>query len=107
MILRQGIVNKPVADVCANHPREIRVAFDKLRGLIDVDTDTNTMVPRKGFLHEEILSSFLLTHNLIPIGLPARGSSFFDEETGLWTGVIGLVSLVSHICCPQLFGIIF
>ena len=99
LMIRQGNVNKQVADVCKHRPRQVRVAYDQM---VKVNTyHANTMVKRtseefwNGYIHEEILSSFLLSHNLIPTWHGVHGSSsFFDEDTGLWTGVIGLVSLV-------------
>ena len=100
LMIRQGNVNKHVADVCKHRPRQVRVAFDKGKH-INVDADTNTMVLRTkdkswtGIRHDEILSSFLLSHNLIPTWLDVNGArETFDEDTGLWTGMIGLVSLV-------------
>ena len=99
MILRQGYVNKPVVDVCTA-PREVRIAFKQNPGWFEVDTETNTMVETEypdnlnGHGRDgEILSPFLHSHNLIPTWLDAKSGGRFDEDSGLWTGVIGLVSL--------------
>ena len=96
LFLRQGKVNKHVGDVCTK-PREVRVAFNQEPSVFEVDTSTNTMVEYSyspGILYtHEVLAPFFRSHNLIPIWHDANGGwGSIDTDTGLWTGVVGLVS---------------
>ena len=98
LLLRQGNVNKQVADVCKPRPKEIRIAFNQDWGIwvendkmVLQDTDQDCLT---GFCYYEILSTFFTSHNLNPTWHDADGSfNFYDEDTGLWTSLIGLVSL--------------
>ena len=99
LLLRQGNVNKQVADVC--NSRKVRVAYNQDPGVFEVNTKTNTLVEYYRQLGPglanlpEIMSSFLHSHNLIPTWHHANGAwGSFDEDTGRWTGIIGLVSLL-------------
>ena len=78
MLLREGNVNKQVADVCAS--REVKIAFRQNPPWLEFDTETNTLVGSEYLdnylnhghgLHYEILTPFLLSHNLILTWLDA------------------------------------
>ena len=72
MILRQGNVNKHVAEICTT---EVRITFRQSPLWREFDTDTNTMIESEypdNILYghgsdAEILVPFLHSHNLIPI----------------------------------------
>ena len=92
LLLRKGKVNKAVTDVCKQ--REVRIAPS-----FWVDNETNIMTPWTnsdpwtGILFEEILSPFFTSNNLNPTWYYDETVETVDEDTGLWTGRIGLVSL--------------
>ena len=80
--LRKGKVNKQVGEVCTSSAtRQVRIAFRQDPGSIVVDMDTNTIVGS----HGEILTSFLLSHNLIPTWLDAdqEGHGVYELVSGI------------------------
>ena len=87
LLLSQGNVNKPVADVCTTS-REVRIAFKQNPPYFEVDTYTNTMVESEypdNYYHGhgrdyEILSPFLRSHNLIPRWQDAELGRSYEEE---------------------------
>ena len=108
LLMQNGKVNRPLAYVCKGGL--IRVAWNEIPGLLDVDTEENKMVE---FLYDgsqqtnhltfphEILTSFLMAHQLSPTYMWARQnwggwsprSWWWDEETeqwvqGQWTGAV-------------------
>ena len=79
------------------------MAFNQDPGVFEVDVEnTNTMVTYpvwwsmlEGAYPNEILSSFFTSHHLTPTWQDANYTwGWFDEETGLWTGAVGLVSRI-------------
>ena len=98
LVLRQGKVNKQVADVCTN-PRKVRVGFSQIPGWFDVDIATNTAVKypyyHRGYFepeHNEMLTPFLHSHNLIATWIDTHGAMESRDDTGEWDGVVELVS---------------
>ena len=65
----------------------------------DIDTENNSTMVEYPIRYSigsvytyEILSSFFLSHNLIPIWYHVNISSRLDNETGIWSGAVGMVS---------------
>ena len=83
--LTKGKVNKQVGEVCTSSAtRQVRIAFRQDPDSILVDMDTNTIVGSHG-RDGEILTSFLLSHNLIPTWIDAdhKESGVYDLVSGI------------------------
>ena len=96
LVLRQGNANKPVKDVCKS--REIRIAFNQVPGMFEINTETMVEYHSKPGRANmpEMLSPFLTSHNLKPTWKNAHGFwGSYDQETGLWNGIVALVSKIS------------
>ena len=91
-------LNRPVKDVCKT--QGVRIAFNQ-------DTDFQYLENNNAMYTDfpvsysilfgsypyEILTSFFTSHNLTPTWQDANYTwGSWDEETGLWTGAVGLVS---------------
>ena len=101
LLLREVQVNRPVTEVCRDSV--VRMAFNQNKGVFEIDVENNnTMVSypvvdtlKNGAYANDILSSFFTSHHLTPTWQDANGTfGWFDEETGLWTGAVGLVSRI-------------
>ena len=79
------------------------MAFNQWKGQFEVDMESGNMVKFDqnayymiDFLHpypDEILSSFFTSQNLTPIWQDNNYNwGWFNEETGLWTGAVAMVS---------------
>ena len=110
LLLRQGQVNRPVAEVCKD--RVVRTAFNQDGNAFQLNVEKSThptlggasnhyaMFTTAVFYHlkygafpYDILSSFYTFYHLTPTWIDAHQSwGWFNPETGLWTGATGLVS---------------
>ena len=76
------------------------MAFNQWKGQFEVDMESGNMVkyvPSAYNLHRhfpyEILTSFFASQNLTPIWQDNNYNwGWFNEETGLWTGAVAMVS---------------
>ena len=99
LIMRKGKVNKPAREVCQPI---IRMAFNQWEGLFEVDMESGNMVKYvpSAYVYDlhypypyEILTSFFASQNLTPIWQDNNYNwGWFNEETGLWTGAVAMVS---------------
>ena len=95
LLYKDGQVNRQIAEVCKD--RFVRVAFNQDHGLIEVNTENNTMIeyPSKPgeYAHQwEILSSFFANKRLTPIFTDCNFTwGWLDEDTGLWNSAVAMV----------------
>ena len=70
----------------------VRMAYNHWDGYFELDKDMKVV---KLAEHHEVLISFFSSQNLTPVWENANFDwGRFDEETGRWTGAVGLVSLI-------------
>ena len=100
LFLRQGQVNRQMAELCTE--KNIRVAynqqpFKKDPGWFELDVENNNkMVEFPGIGKAQpyqILTTFLKSQKLTPTWIDCNSVwANFDDETGLWSGILGQVS---------------
>jgi hypothetical protein len=102
LALERGMVSRPVADLC--HGGRVRVAYSQYN--LPVNNGTNRMVgdsaeePLSASIlysaawNYEILATFFHSQMLTPTFIDNNDTyPQYDEETGEWTGSVGLVSI--------------
>ena len=104
LLMERGRVNMPVEDICKGG--KIRVAWNEMPGWFDVDTKDNKMVqfdyPNSKPMHtshltypHEILTSFMIEHQLSPIYLNNfRNPGEWNRRGGMWWGAAAMVRLL-------------
>ena len=95
MILRQGQVDRTVANVCKE--RVIRVAYNLMPPFIYIHENTMLEFPRTAEAPpNEILSSFFKYNKLTPLFIDCNFDWVsIDEKTGMWQGIMGEVKEVA------------
>ena len=77
----------------------VRMAYNQDPGYFELDKDMKMV---KLSTSDKILESFFSSENLTPVWENANYTwGWLDEETGRWTGAVGLVSLGSSYVCPN------
>ena len=86
-------------DLCRQ--KTVRIAYNNVPWVFEIDNSTDEMVkypldPRTGYSliskDWEILDSFFMTNNIIPIWIYCNQTwGWYDEELGNWTGASGMV----------------
>ena len=105
--MNNGSVNKnvPFDELCKE--KHVNIASNNEDGIFNVDPDTGELerlplTPYKGFssitLEWEIQHDFHTHNNIVPHWSDNNGTwGLLDEETGLWTGAVGMVTKQSNI----------
>ena len=89
-------------DMCGR--KIVRMAYNHEEGYFEVDKDGK--VVENGYISIDILISFFSSQNLTPVWENANFTwGWFDEETGRWTGAVGLVSHGSSYVSPIILDI--
>ena len=69
----------------------VRMAYNHEPGVFELDKDMKVV---EIWIQSKVLNSFFSSQNLTPVWENANYTwGWFDEETGRWTGAVGLVSL--------------
>ena len=69
----------------------VRMAYNQYDGVFELDAEGK--VVKNKWISTEVLTSFFSSQNLTPVWENANFNwGSFDEETGRWTGAVGLVS---------------
>ena len=100
--MNNGSVNKnvPFDELCKE--KHVNIASNNEAGIFNVDPDTGELeklplTPYKGFssitLEWEIQHDFHTHNNIVPHWSDNNGTwGLLDEDTGLWTGAVGMVT---------------
>ena len=100
--MNNGSVNKNVSfdELCKE--KHVNIASNNEDGIFNVDPDTGELeklplTPYKGFssitLEWEIQHDFHTQNNIVPHWSDNNGTwGLLDEDTGLWTGAVGMVT---------------
>ena len=76
-------------DMCGR--KIVRMAYNHVDGEFELDEDGK--VVKNEYISNDVLISFFSSQNLTPVWENANFTwGWFDEETGRWTGAVGLVS---------------
>jgi hypothetical protein len=104
LLLKRGRVNMPLGTVCPH--KTIIMAYNNIRYYFEVKENRMVEYPqwwsaRYAYAYPyEVLSSFFTSQNLTPIWQHAKGYyGTFNPETGLWNGIVALVSRTSLSLC--------
>ena len=69
----------------------VRMAYNHEPGVFELDKDMKVV---EIWIQSKVLNSFFSSQNLTPVWENANYTwGWFDDETGRWTGAVGLVSL--------------
>ena len=92
--IKDGKVNTD-KEMCGR--KIVRMAYNHWDDNFELDKDMKVV---KFWRHHDVLISFFSSQNLTPVWENANYTwGWFDEETGRWTGAVGLVSLgCSYVC---------
>ena len=74
----------------------VRMAYIHYPGYFELDKDMKVVNLKRS---NDVLITFFSSQNLTPVWKNANETyGRFDEETGRWTGAVGLVSLLIFLC---------
>ena len=96
LLLRNGLVNKPIKEVCSK--QLVRVAFNNDESVVEVDPETDWFIEYHLNLYVlwdyEIMVTFFEAYNLEATFLDCNYTWGWYEEGLGWTGAIGKVGKI-------------